>query len=710
MSGIADDLAESLEVAGAGEALQRSVETGAGERQALHGAGAGEKQDMRAECSGGPAFNGQNSNLVDSDDLELLSWLQYPVDDAALQYLPPLPSSPVLTSVDLFPANSLSLPTFSSSSAFSSSLASVKHLPQVQNEAFTGGKVDLDPRATGNGWFLQQNDVEGEFWPREQIKVFENQQPGFDNQRLSNKLMEGQINEASLQGEGTAHRAGGRKARDLAPRLPDIKQEFATDSLSKLAAYEERKKWALRENSTTNFTPHPSRANFQSVPRENRGKEPDINCMLPTAHIIQGKDEGGSVSRQTEVLDELVEFQSTNAGSHIKERPLSMKDVDMMLKERVPFLTPTERLQAHPGSNAALALGAGRAAGTIGPAGVETFSRVRTSLQPNQPYNLPLGCPSPYGFNCFTRTLSGNSLQYLPGTPTSNSALSTIGSFVSHPYSQQRNDRTLSELAQIYYSKPVVGFSEFGFRERLSKDLEHMGTIVRSNVLSSFAETATIAPIPDPPMVKPKEFSKERVVAASSGGSQTSGSLRETASGNKRKLEDLDGQSEEAEGDSGLSSLAKSTTPKSPRTNDLHNLSERRRRNRINDKMNALRELIPNASKSNKAALLDEAIDYLRNLQFHLQVLSSQTGISHVMPMLSMPHMGIRQYGSLHAMRMGNNNVAGGPALAAGGSSVAVPFKRWKSGKPKLITLILSVPIRWILKIWFLKQLHQCAV
>ncbi|KAF7804980.1 Meiosis-specific protein ASY3 [Senna tora] len=53
-----------------------------------------------------------------------------------------------------------------------------------------------------------------------------------------------------------------------------------------------------------------------------------------------------------------------------------------------------------------------------------------------------------------------------------------------------------------------------------------------------------------------------------------------------------------------------------------HNLSERKRRDKINKKMRALKELIPNCNKMDKASMLDDAIDYLKTLKFQLQAMS----------------------------------------------------------------------------------------
>ncbi|CAK9163473.1 unnamed protein product [Ilex paraguariensis] len=62
-----------------------------------------------------------------------------------------------------------------------------------------------------------------------------------------------------------------------------------------------------------------------------------------------------------------------------------------------------------------------------------------------------------------------------------------------------------------------------------------------------------------------------------------------------------------------------STSTKRSRAAEVHNLSERKRRDRINEKMRALQELIPRCNKSDKASMLDEAIEYLKSLQLQIQ-------------------------------------------------------------------------------------------
>ncbi|KAL2538026.1 transcription factor ALC-like [Forsythia ovata] len=67
---------------------------------------------------------------------------------------------------------------------------------------------------------------------------------------------------------------------------------------------------------------------------------------------------------------------------------------------------------------------------------------------------------------------------------------------------------------------------------------------------------------------------------------------------------------------------------KRTRAAEIHNLSEKRRRSRINEKLKALQNLVPNSSKTDKASMLDEAIEYLKQLQLQVQMLTLRNGLS----------------------------------------------------------------------------------
>ncbi|KAK8471748.1 hypothetical protein PHAVU_002G017600 [Phaseolus vulgaris] len=70
------------------------------------------------------------------------------------------------------------------------------------------------------------------------------------------------------------------------------------------------------------------------------------------------------------------------------------------------------------------------------------------------------------------------------------------------------------------------------------------------------------------------------------------------------------------------------SSSKRSRAAEVHNLSEKRRRSRINEKMKALQNLIPNSNKTDKASMLDEAIEYLKQLQLQVQMLSMRNGLT----------------------------------------------------------------------------------
>ncbi|XP_062220633.1 transcription factor PHYTOCHROME INTERACTING FACTOR-LIKE 13-like isoform X2 [Phragmites australis] len=87
-------------------------------------------------------------------------------------------------------------------------------------------------------------------------------------------------------------------------------------------------------------------------------------------------------------------------------------------------------------------------------------------------------------------------------------------------------------------------------------------------------------------------------------------------------------ESEDALGSS-ESEPARPARPRGKRSRaaEVHNLSEKRRRSRINEKMKALQNLVPNSSKTDKASMLDDAIEYLKQLQLQVQMLSTRNGL-----------------------------------------------------------------------------------
>ncbi|XP_078170159.1 uncharacterized protein LOC144564435 [Carex rostrata] len=116
---------------------------------------------------------------------------------------------------------------------------------------------------------------------------------------------------------------------------------------------------------------------------------------------------------------------------------------------------------------------------------------------------------------------------------------------------------------------------------------------------------------------------------SSSGGSGGNfgkfGNLNANDSKRKEKVKEGEGSeshSEDADDNEAMipsKIVNKRTSKRRSRAAEVHNLSERRRRQRINEKMRALQELIPHCNKTNKASILDEAIEYIKSLQMQVQ-------------------------------------------------------------------------------------------
>ncbi|XP_042956449.1 transcription factor UNE10 isoform X3 [Carya illinoinensis] len=65
----------------------------------------------------------------------------------------------------------------------------------------------------------------------------------------------------------------------------------------------------------------------------------------------------------------------------------------------------------------------------------------------------------------------------------------------------------------------------------------------------------------------------------------------------------------------------------------IHNQSERKRRDKINQRMKTLQKLVPNSSKTDKASMLDEVIEYLKQLQAQVQMMSRMNMHPMMLPM-----------------------------------------------------------------------------
>lgn len=100
---------------------------------------------------------------------------------------------------------------------------------------------------------------------------------------------------------------------------------------------------------------------------------------------------------------------------------------------------------------------------------------------------------------------------------------------------------------------------------------------------------------------------------------------------------DIAGEEEEKITEGGT--MRSTISTKRSRAAEVHNQSERKRRDRINQKIITLQKLVPNSNKTDKASMLDEVIEYLKQLQAQVQMMSRMGG----MPTMMMP-MGMQQF------------------------------------------------------------------
>ncbi|XP_062084873.1 transcription factor PIF3-like [Humulus lupulus] len=121
------------------------------------------------------------------------------------------------------------------------------------------------------------------------------------------------------------------------------------------------------------------------------------------------------------------------------------------------------------------------------------------------------------------------------------------------------------------------------------------------------------------------------------------------------------------------------------RSTKLHNLSEKRRRDKINKRIRTLKTLIPNCNKVDKASILDDAIDHLKTLQFQLQMMSMGAGLNVMNPMMAQylmscfSPMAMAPVSPLIASRLGVQ-VFGFPAVSSSVSQTSQPsasFMPW---------------------------------
>ncbi|MCO5609353.1 hypothetical protein L7F22_063579 [Adiantum nelumboides] len=153
--------------------------------------------------------------------------------------------------------------------------------------------------------------------------------------------------------------------------------------------------------------------------------------------------------------------------------------------------------------------------------------------------------------------------------------------------------------------------------------------LVSSTTLGAAARTEVLE------VLEPSELS-------SSGGSEDSDGVDgRRASGRLKRTYDKDSeyQSEALENEvtgSKKQGAASQNDMKRSRAAENHNQSERRRRDRISEKMKSLQALVPNSHKTDKASMLEEAIAYIKALKSQIQMMSCRGGM--FIPPMVLPH------------------------------------------------------------------------
>ncbi|KAK8654585.1 hypothetical protein V6N13_128544 [Hibiscus sabdariffa] len=100
-----------------------------------------------------------------------------------------------------------------------------------------------------------------------------------------------------------------------------------------------------------------------------------------------------------------------------------------------------------------------------------------------------------------------------------------------------------------------------------------------------------------------------------------------------------------------------SVSTKRSRAAAIHNQSERKRRDKINQRMKTLQKLVPHSSKTDKASMLDEVIEYLKQLQAQVQMMSRMNLPPMMLPMAMQQQLQMSMILSQMGMGMGMNNM-----------------------------------------------------
>ncbi|KAI3449086.1 hypothetical protein Pfo_005751 [Paulownia fortunei] len=99
--------------------------------------------------------------------------------------------------------------------------------------------------------------------------------------------------------------------------------------------------------------------------------------------------------------------------------------------------------------------------------------------------------------------------------------------------------------------------------------------------------------------------------------------------------------------------IGKSSVSTKSRAAAIHNQSERKRRDKINQRMKTLQKLVPNSSKTDKASMLDEVIEYLKQLQAQVHMMSRMNMQPMMLPLAMQQQLQISMMAPAMGMGMG---------------------------------------------------------
>ncbi|XP_020572611.1 transcription factor UNE10 isoform X2 [Phalaenopsis equestris] len=207
---------------------------------------------------------------------------------------------------------------------------------------------------------------------------------------------------------------------------------------------------------------------------------------------------------------------------------------------------------------------------------------------------------------------------------------------------------------------------------------------------------------PPPPPPPPSTGNEEEEVVGCGGGGGSPEVEKESLAGRwPLEVDENDSVSR------ALRSRRRDGSSKRSREAAVHNQSERKRRDRINQKMKALQKLLPKSNKTDKASMLDEVIEYLKLLQAQVQMMSRMSSIPTMMLPIAMQHQQLQLSMMAHLTQLSRmslglgimdpsllNPVPSTPILHP--SNFLLP-SALTSASDALTTQIMQEPHRWVL-------------